>query len=72
MWKSNKEMTAKMGKMPCGLHTIPVAPTFYNPKHWDSYFKADLQQAYSPSALESQDTKDNFKIEQTDKHWSGM
>lgn len=34
----------------------------------DSYFKVDLQQAYSPSALESQDTKDNFKIKQKDKH----
>lgn len=66
-----KEMTAKLGKMPRGLHTIPAAPTFHNPKHWDS-FKADLQQAYSPSALESQDTKDNFKIKQTDKRWSEM
>lgn len=37
----------------------------------DNYFKVDLQQAYSPSALESQDTKDNFKIKQKDKHWSG-
>lgn len=28
----------------------------------DSTVKADLQQAHGPSALESQDTKYNFKI----------
>lgn len=52
-----------------GLPMIPVAPFILQPEVLrDSYFKVDLQQAYSPSAFGSQDTRYDFKIKQKDKH----